>query len=471
MDSDETAGFRRSANGTEAPPARVGAYIIKRPLAAGGFGTVYTAEHAERGAPAAIKVMHVELAANPDAVARFAREIEILTRVRHPSVVEVHDWGQLPDGRPYFAMELLQGVSLKEHLDERSRLPAREALEILEQICGALTAAHALAIVHRDIKASNVFLCDAPAGGGEAGRPARRMVLLDFGVAKLLDNDGPGLTTSRHVIGTIACMAPEQLRSRPVDARTDVYALGALAYRMLTGEPLFSARNAISMQQMHLHAAPQPPSLIAPIDPAFDAPILRALSKAPDARQQSAAAFFAEMLAAAAERRAGEQRGALAVMVEVLADPEVMAAPDEALLDDLEAVLPAAVGALEAAGLRLAVQTGTSALLSTPRPDEAGEDARTRRGALIALGALVRRLAGRAGRDPRVRVRASAHVGRATIGPDGAIAGGELMQLASWVPDLDAAGVVASAEALAGLDLPARAAGEAHGITWLELAG
>src|SRR6185369_11131198 len=136
------------------------------------------------------------------------------------------------------------------------RLDPGEVLAILGPICGALAATHARGIVHRDVKPSNVFLA------------GRRVVLLDFGVAKLLDVGGT-LTITGDLVGTLACMSPEQILSRPVDPRTDVYALGVLAYRMLAGSPPFAAKNPIALQQQHLYAAPRPPSAVAPIDPAL----------------------------------------------------------------------------------------------------------------------------------------------------------------------------------------------------------
>jgi serine/threonine protein kinase len=272
------------------PPA-AGAYRIGELLASGGFGAVYRAEHTSSGAAAAVKIMHAELSADRGAVGRFEREIEVMQRLRHPGVLEVFDRGRLPDGRPFLAMELLAGESLRAHLDARGRLEVAEALAILEPLADALGAAHARGVIHRDLKPSNVFLA-------EAGR-RRRVVLLDFGVAKLLDAEGPALTRSGNVVGTTSCMAPEQILTRPIDVRSDVYALGVLAYRMLAGEPPFAARNLIALQQAHLYMTPRPPSAAGSPDPALDAPILRALAKEPPARQPSAAAFLSELLGAA----------------------------------------------------------------------------------------------------------------------------------------------------------------------------
>src|SRR5262249_7500245 len=139
------------------PGTCVGEYVIDDLLASGGFGVVYRATHAERGKRAAIKVLHAELTAHPEVVARFQREIEAIERIIHPNGVEILGHGSLDDGTPYFVMELLSGVTLGQHLVARGRLSPEEVLAILEPLTSALEAAHAQAIVHRDIKASNVF--------------------------------------------------------------------------------------------------------------------------------------------------------------------------------------------------------------------------------------------------------------------------------------------------------------------------
>jgi eukaryotic-like serine/threonine-protein kinase len=182
--------------------------------------------------------------------------------------------------------ELLVGESLEMHLGRRGRLAGDEVRAILGPVCRALDAAHVRGIVHRDVKASNVFLADDGA--------ARRVVLLDFGVAKLLDG-ASGLTSTGDLVGTLACMSPEQILNRSVDPRTDVYALGVLAFRMLTGVPVFAARHPIALQQMHLFTPPRAPSAVAAIGAGFDAVIVRALAKAPEGRQAGAAAFLAEL--------------------------------------------------------------------------------------------------------------------------------------------------------------------------------
>jgi serine/threonine-protein kinase len=336
-----------------------------------------------------------------------------------------------------------------------------EVIALLGPLCAAAAAAHAHGIIHRDIKASNVFLC-AEGGGG------RRVVLLDFGVAKLLDAEGPKLTGSRQMVGTLACMAPEQILGTDVDERTDVYALGALAYRMLTGEQPFSSRWLVALQQMHLHTAPQPLHLRAPVSPELGAPVLRALSKDRAARQPGPAAFFQELLEAARPHGATQQRPTLGVHVEASADPEVLDDPDERTLADLEGILPAARAALEEAGMKVALETGATLLLSIALPEDPACEAALRRASVDAVIALVRRLEQRPHRRPGVGARVCVHVAPAVLDHDGAVTGGPLLELAAWVPDL-AGSALASAAALAGLSASARPAGEACGMPWFDL--
>ncbi|WP_437911895.1 serine/threonine-protein kinase [Sorangium sp. So ce302] len=452
---ESTAGGRRSAE----VPSRAGDYVLQSVLGEGGFGVVYRGEHATRRTKAAIKVLHAELALHPDVCLRFEREVVVMQRVRHPNVVEVLDVGRLEDGRPYFVMELLDGVSLERHLEARGRLPLEEALALLEPLCSALDAAHARAIVHRDVKPSNVFLCS-----GDMQKRGPRVVLLDFGVAKLLDAPGPALTTSRHVLGSPSSMSPEQLTGRPVDARTDVYALGALAYAMLTGEPPFAGASFPVLRQLHLFASPPRPSAQARVSPSLDDVVLRALSKDPAERQPSAGQLLTELReAAAAPRAAGgaaaaPRRSAIGIHVEVQADPGALDEPTPELLDDFESVLPFALSELTKAGFSTAVETGTTALVTADRPLDPARDEAARRDALGAALSLKRRLEARAGRDRRVHVRLCAHVGELQASGDGTLTGGDLLELSGWVPEGAAEGLFASPALLDGLGVTAHPA-------------
>jgi serine/threonine-protein kinase len=442
-------------------PGRAGAYLLGEVLGQGGFGVVYSAVHEVLGTRAAVKIVHAELAAGAHVIPRFEREVEAIQRIRHPGVVAILDHGRLPDGRPYFAMELLEGTSLTAHLEARGRLSVDELLAILEPLGAAVSAAHARSIVHRDIKASNVFLAEQ---GG-----ARRVVLLDFGVAKLLDAEGPELTASRQMVGTLAWMAPEQILGTPVDERTDVYALGVLTYRALTGEMPFAARSSLAVQQMHLYTEARPPSARADVSRAFDEVLARALAKAPAQRQPTVTAFLDELRAAARWLPATRERRALVVFVELRVDHRALEAPDEHLLVDLESVLPAAAAALAPLGLAVAMESGTSLLLARGRPANPAGDERLRRDTLAAVAALHDRLEGRPGRDPAVEVQLHVHVGALTVDPDGRAVAGALLELGAWVPEVASARPLVSRAAREGLDVPVHPLDPA-GEGWAELA-
>jgi serine/threonine-protein kinase len=399
------------------PGTQVGEYVIRELLAAGGFGVVYRAEDAE-GRPVAVKVLHAELAGTPEAVRRFEREIEAIRRVHHPNVIDVFGFGQIADGRPYFAMELLDGVDLEQHVRANGRLSPDEVRAITEPLCAALDAAHEKNIIHRDFKASNVLLCD--------GSSARRVVLLDFGVAKLLDDAGPGLTTSRNMLGTPACMAPEQITGRPADARTDVYALGALTYFMLTGELPFRDASVVVMLHMHLYARPP-----------FAAALRTAVALSPSPHDAALAHDVRE-------------RRAIGVHVEVITSSDDPDNLDDKLLTDLEAILPAASDLLCARGLSTILQTGNTSLFAAELPPDSALALEVRRAAVLAALELSEELDKRPERDARVHVNICVHEGSVSVA-DAGIIGGELVALSSWVPKTAITGVAGSAIALGEL--------------------
>ncbi len=277
----------------------------------GGFGQVWRAhripEWDRAGEAVAIKVLHLELVRSIDALTRFQRELDAISRLDHPNVVRGLGHGTLGDGRPYLVLELLEGPSLREVIHERGAIPPVEMLEIIEPLCDALAVAHEAGLVHRDVKASNVILARAD------GRP--RPVLLDFGLVKLTDQSGPGLTSSRSMLGTPAAMAPEQMRGQPVDARTDIYALGLLAFHMLTGQPAFGGAPGVVQSYLQIHGARPRPSSKVDIDPAIDEPITRALSPEPAARFASARDLLAA-LRAVIHPSLGDEIDVLALYVE-----------------------------------------------------------------------------------------------------------------------------------------------------------
>jgi serine/threonine-protein kinase len=260
--------------------SRVADCAVEDAIGEGGFGAVYRGR-TSTGRAVAIKVLHSELASTPEAVARFEREIETVQWVRHPNVVQVIDCGRLDDGRPFLVMELLEGSDLATVIEDSGRLDTNETIRVLEQVCDALAAAHERGVVHRDVKASNVII----------ERGSGRAVLVDFGIAKILA-PGHTITVTRQAIGTPAAMAPEQYAGRSVDARTDVYGAGALAYHMLTGEPPFSEESATLLRYLHCHAERPRTSLRAPVPARLDSVIARAMHTDPAQRFPGTRAFF-----------------------------------------------------------------------------------------------------------------------------------------------------------------------------------
>src|SRR5262245_14719525 len=260
------------------PGTMVGEYRIEWKLGEGGMASVYAATHPVIGKKAAIKVISASLVADLDCVERFVLEARAANEIGHPNIVDVFAFGQLPDGRHYFIMEWLPGTTLSKRLDcETSNLA--ESCAILEQICDALEAAHEKGIVHRDLKPDNVFLVPVR-GRGE------QVKLLDFGIAKLIGRR-PGSVRWRtepdFVMGTPESLSPEQGRGRDVDHRTDIYALGVIAYEMLTGRVPFVAASAIDVIHMQIHDAP-PRLRRSGVPHALDRLIRQMLSKHPNER-------------------------------------------------------------------------------------------------------------------------------------------------------------------------------------------
>lgn len=330
----------------------VGALEIVEELARGGFGIVYRARDRRSGAEVALKVLHPDLCQDLEAARRFDREIRVVQLIGHPNIVEILDVGALPTGEPYFSMELLEGRTLGQHIAQGGRLSGRETLEILEALASALEASHAKGVIHRDLKASNVFLAD-------------RVVLLDFGIAKLLEETGSTITSSRHVIGTPVSMAPEQIAGGPLGPATDVYGLGALTYLMLTAAPPFSHPSAAVLQQMQLEQMPVPPSELAPVSAALEQVVLRALAKAPGDRYPTPVAFAGAIraaLEATSPAAPSEKSPVTAVFIDLRLSVDAESA-DEALLAAIDDLLPAVCRALP--DLDVVRSTGSSRLLQS----------------------------------------------------------------------------------------------------------
>jgi len=265
-------------------------YEIVGVLGEGGMGRVYRARH--RRLPNkqyAIKMLHHDLARQPEVVARFQREAEAVAALEHPNIVGVYDVNSAPDGRPYLVQELLEGVELAAHLDRVGRLPPASAVAIVRQICHALGAAHARGIVHRDVKPENVILM------GDLATPTVKM--LDFGISKVAEAE-TALTKTGVVMGTPAYMAPEQARGDRVDARADIYAVGAILYRAVTGRKPFEGLEAMAtLTAVLVEEPPRPRSLEQKVPEALELVIQRAMAKSSAERP----ATMAELDAALAD--------------------------------------------------------------------------------------------------------------------------------------------------------------------------
>ncbi|AUX23396.1 protein kinase [Sorangium cellulosum] len=435
-----------------APGTLVGEFLVEAARSHGGFAVVYLATQLGTGRPVALKVLRRRLAASTRILARFQQEAAALRGLAHPHLVEIVGVGDLPDGRPYLAMEWIEGRTLKEELRARGALSAAEALAVLEEIGGALSAAHALGIVHRDVKAQNIMAI--PRGGWFTTR------LVDLGIAKLLEPERLGrdpIFTQSSVLGTPGSMAPEQIAGRPVDARTDVYALGLLLYEMLTGQPAFQADDLIELEELQLFAPPPRASDLVPVPPGVDAAIARCLEKSPDARYPSVAALLAELraapLAAREEAPAGEA-AALHVGVQIEGsdgEDEI----DAAAFDDAEAVLAMARRAAADAGLVPVVDGGGVLVGATALPGDP-EGSRAARARLVrAARALEATIAARPRPSPAVQVALVLHAAPARVqGAPGRqrFQGGELLRVGAWTAAHRGGGLTITPAARAGLD-------------------
>src|SRR5262245_36429229 len=234
-----------------------GEYRIEKKIGEGGMGSVYGAKHPLIGKRAAIKVIRRELSTSREAVDRFVLEAQSVNQIGHPNIVDVFGFGQLPDGRSFFVMEWLQGESLRERLQRPLQFP--EAVDILESIAKALQAAHEAGVVHRDLKPDNVYLASIK---GE--KP--KVKLPDFGLAKLTGSDTQRFDRTRTgvVMGTPLYLSPEQAKGGKIDAATDVYSLGAMAYEMFAGVVPFKADSAVEIMAMHISHRAIPLMQLAP---------------------------------------------------------------------------------------------------------------------------------------------------------------------------------------------------------------
>src|SRR4051794_25906180 len=288
---------------------------IEREAGRGGMGVVYCATQIALDRRVALKLLAPELASDAGFRARFQQESRLAASIDHPNVVDIYEAGE-DDGRLFIEMRWVEGSDLRAEIEQRGRLEPERAAQIVAQVAGALDAAHALGLVHRDVKPANILL------GQRLGR--EHAYLTDFGLTKRVASAG-GLTQTGQWVGTLDYVAPEQIRGDNVDARTDVYALGGVLMHVLTGHVPFERDSDVAKMWGHINDPPVAPSSVVPgLAPELDAVVLRAMAKEPDERYPSAGDLGRAALAAAAGRQpdAPERMVAVGEAAPAGAEPE-----------------------------------------------------------------------------------------------------------------------------------------------------
>jgi serine/threonine-protein kinase len=270
---------------------RLGQYQLCERLGEGGMGEVYLAEHQLLKRPCALKLINGDRQSSPLAVARFEREVQSAAKLSHPNTIEIFDYGRTDEGVFYYVMEYLPGMTLADLVRQFGPLPAGRAIYLARQVCKSLAEAHNLGMVHRDLKPGNIFVAIL---GGECDFAK----VLDFGLVKVMTGpDTPQLTADYTVSGTPAFMAPEQATgARDIDGRTDIYAVGANLYFMLTGRPPFERDTPVAVMVAHASEPVRPPAELGVDVPAdLEAVVLKCLAKAPADRFSDARALAAAL--------------------------------------------------------------------------------------------------------------------------------------------------------------------------------
>ncbi|SNR28129.1 serine/threonine protein kinase [Haloechinothrix alba] len=271
-------------------------YQIGDTLGYGGMSEVYHGHDVRLGREVAVKILRADLARDPVFQERFRREAQNAAALNHPAIVAVYDTGETDSDSgtlPYIVMEYVDGRTLRDIVKTEGPLRQERAMEVMADVCAALDFSHRAGIVHRDVKPANVMITTSGA-----------VKVMDFGIARAIHDGQAAMTQTAAVIGTAQYLSPEQARGESVDARSDVYAAGCVLYELLAGEPPFTGDSPVSVAYQHVREDPTPPSAINPdVSPALDAVVLKALTKGPANRYQSASEMRADLVRVLANER------------------------------------------------------------------------------------------------------------------------------------------------------------------------
>jgi serine/threonine protein kinase len=292
------ARLRLSARRAAVEAKQLGQYSLDEKIGEGGMGVVYRGHHAMLRRPTAIKLLNVERTTD-ESIARFEREVQITSQLIHPNTIVIFDYGRTPEGVFYYAMEYLEGVNLETLVRQHGPQHEGRVIHILQQVCGSLAEAHGAGLVHRDIKPANLVLT-------QRGGAHDFVKVLDFGLVKALDSkQQASLTAAGSLTGTPLYLSPEAIQNpEQVDHRSDLYAVGAVGYFLVTGTPVFGGDSVVEICMKHVQATVDPPSqrLGRRVSPDLEALVLRCLSKRPEDRPQSAGELIDELEGLAAAK-------------------------------------------------------------------------------------------------------------------------------------------------------------------------
>ncbi len=277
------ARLQREAQKAAIEAKQLGQYRLETRLGAGAMGVVYRGHHAMLRRPTAIKMLNVDKV-NETSIQRFEREVQITCKLNNPNTVAIYDYGRTPEGVFYYAMEFLDGIDLQALVDRYGPQPEGRVIRILKQICGSLYEAHSMGLVHRDIKPANIML-------NRRGGEPDVVKVLDFGLVKAIDDQKQAQQSGGGLAGTPLYMSPEAIQTPDlVDARSDLYAVGAVGYFLLTGQPVFNANSLVELCQQHVTTIPESPSkrLGKSISQELEGALLACLEKSLARRPQTA---------------------------------------------------------------------------------------------------------------------------------------------------------------------------------------